>query len=319
MLRVLRACLADRRRRNGLLAGVVGTLAAVIGAGLPCAAGAFAGSGRTTAAQPAPIRAAFVYPWFPESWKQLQYDPFTNYTPSAGLYDSGAPAVIARQLQARAYGRFDAGILSWWGQGSPTDRRVATILRVTRQQGSAVRWALYVEAESLGDPSTLQIASDLAYIRDHYASRRAYLHIGRRFVVFVYAASGDGCGMADRWKRADTVGAYVVLKVFPGFERCSSQPAGWHQYGPAVAASDQPGYSYTVSPGFYKKGEPAPRLARNPSRFATDVRAMIASGAPFQLVTTFNEWGEGTAVESAREWSSASGYGTYLDILHAAH
>jgi hypothetical protein len=46
---------------------------------------------------------------------------------------------------------------------------------------------------------------------------------------------------------------------------------------------------------------------------------MIASGAPFQLVTTFNEWGEGTAVESAREWSSASGYGTYLDILHAAH
>jgi hypothetical protein len=43
---------------------------------------------------------------------------------------------------------------------------------------------------------------------------------------------------------------------------------------------------------------------------------MNASAAPWQIVTTFNEWGEGTATESAQEWSSASGYGTYLDALH---
>jgi hypothetical protein len=43
---------------------------------------------------------------------------------------------------------------------------------------------------------------------------------------------------------------------------------------------------------------------------------MIASMEQFQLITTFNEWGEGSAVESAQEWSSASGYGSYLDALH---
>jgi hypothetical protein len=43
---------------------------------------------------------------------------------------------------------------------------------------------------------------------------------------------------------------------------------------------------------------------------------MAASNARFQLVTTFNEWGEGTSVESATQWSSASGRGTYLDVLH---
>jgi hypothetical protein len=42
---------------------------------------------------------------------------------------------------------------------------------------------------------------------------------------------------------------------------------------------------------------------------------MVASGARLQLVSTFNEWGEGTAVESADEWASDSGRGTYLDIL----
>ena len=33
-------------------------------------------------------------------------------------------------------------------------------------------------------------------------------------------------------------------------------------------------------------------------------------------MTTYNEWGEGTAVEPATEWASPSGFGVYLDILH---
>lgn len=37
---------------------------------------------------------------------------------------------------------------------------------------------------------------------------------------------------------------------------------------------------------------------------------MVASGEPWQLVTTFNEWGEGTQVEDARGYGS-----TYRRIL----
>jgi hypothetical protein len=43
---------------------------------------------------------------------------------------------------------------------------------------------------------------------------------------------------------------------------------------------------------------------------------MVKSNEDWQLITSFNEWGEGTSVEAAREWSSSSGYGTYLDVLH---
>jgi hypothetical protein len=43
---------------------------------------------------------------------------------------------------------------------------------------------------------------------------------------------------------------------------------------------------------------------------------MIASGAHWHLVTSFNEWGEGTAVESATQWPSPSGHGVYLDALN---
>ncbi len=55
---------------------------------------------------------------------------------------------------------------------------------------------------------------------------------------------------------------------------------------------------------------------RDITRWKQNVRDMVASGANWQLVTTFSEWGEGTAVEPATEWASSSGYGQYLDLLH---
>ena len=34
-----------------------------------------------------PIRGAFYYPWFPEAWKQQNFDPFTHYKPVLGYYE----------------------------------------------------------------------------------------------------------------------------------------------------------------------------------------------------------------------------------------
>jgi hypothetical protein len=121
--------------------------------------------------------------------------------------------------------------------------------------------------------------------------------------------------MADRWDRANTVNAYVVLKVFPGYRSCANQPDGWHQYAPALREDSQGEFSYTISPGFWLADAPE-RLSRDLQVWYGNVRAMVASGARFHLITTFNEWGEGTSVESAAEWASDSGYGEYLDALN---
>ena len=71
-----------------------------------------------------------------------------------------------------------------------------------------------------------------------------------------------------------------------------------------------------IAPGFGEWGEGAPRLGRDLERWRADAAAMIASNARWQLVLTFNEWPEGTSVESSYEWASPSGYGSYLDVLH---
>lgn len=262
-----------------------------------------------------PILATFYYPWYPENWTEAGISPATNYHPSLGLYDSSDTSVIRHHLRAMRYGGMEVGITSWWGHGHFTDQRVGALLRASVD--TRFRWAIYYELEGDGDPTVDQIRADLKYITSMYASDQSFLRVKGRFVVFVYSADDTDCGVVERWNQANVVRAYLVLKVFPGYLDCPVQPDGWHQYGPAVAEDDQRPFSFTISPGFWKFGE-APRLGRDPARWTNDIHAMLTSGARWQLVTTFNEWIEGTSVESADEWASDSGFGGYLDALHQA-
>ncbi len=260
-----------------------------------------------------PIRAAFYYPWFPQAWTQSHIFPYTNYSPQLGFYSSSDLATLKTHIAMMQYAHIQAGIASWWGQGSHTDANIPYLLQAA--SGTKFRWALYYELESTGNPSISQIQSDLTYIRNHYGGNPSYLRVNGKFVVFVYPDGSDGCAMADRWKKANTVGAYIVLKVFSGYSNCASQPNNWHQYAPAGAADQQGHHSYSISPGFWQYGYGV-RLSRDITRWTQNVKDMVASGAQWQLITTFSEWGEGTAVEPASQWSSASGYGQYLDVLH---
>lgn len=263
-----------------------------------------------------PIRAVFYYPWFPEAWSQQAIHPFTRYHPGTGFYDSSDPSVLQRQIKAMQYGGIQAGIASWWGRGSRTDRRISELLDAG--ETTTFRWALMYEPEAHGDQTPAQINSNLRYIESRYATEASYLRVDGRFVVFVYANAGDGCGTANRWAAARAIGAYVMLKIFSGYQKCANQPDGWYQYSPDVGGVSVPRSSYTISPGFWKATEASPRLPRDIVQWKQDIQRMVASKAPFQLISTFNEWGEGTAIESASEWSTPSGYGLYLDTLHQA-
>jgi acid phosphatase type 7 len=264
-----------------------------------------------------PIRAAFYYPWFPDAWAQEGLTPYSHYTPTLGYYNSSNIELIQQHIEAMDYGQIDAGIASWWGQGHHTDGRISALLTAT--QGTDFRWTLYYEAEGQGDPTGEQITGDLNYIWDNYGQQANYLQIDGRMVLFIFANTGegeDGCEMIERWQQANSVNAYLVFKVFRGYRDCATQPDGWHQYAPAVAESSQRGYSFSISPGFWAADSGQARLARNLEQWRQGIRNMVASGAPFQLITSFNEWGEGTAVEAATDWASDSTFGLYLDALH---
>jgi hypothetical protein len=267
--------------------------------------------------QPAfPIRAAFYYAWYPEAWWRDPLFPYSLYHPSLEYYSAADAQVVRDHTAALRYAHLQAGIYSWWGEDGypPTDLRFWRYLAAART--TPLRWALYYEREGYGDPSVDRIRADLEYIRDTYVSRPSYLKVDGRFVVYVYGDPGDGCDTAARWRAANTVGAYVVLKAFAGFRDCAAQPDAWHEYSAALPEYELPPDSFMIAPGFDERSEAAPRLPRDPSRWRSDITDMLASNARWQLILSFNEWPEGTSVESAREWASPSGYGAYLDTLH---
>lgn len=266
-----------------------------------------------------PIYAAFSYPWYPETWTVNGAHVF--YRPTLGYYTTTDPAVQQAHIRELDYAGIEASISSWWGPGHYTQTRLQQLMQTTLAMGSKLRWTIYYELEGYQDPTVDKLAADLAYIRDTLATSPAYLKVNGRFVVFVYGANDTTCAIADRWKQANQrIGnaAYVQLKVFYGYRNCASQPDSWHQYGPEMPSDEQAGYSITISPGFWRSDEGSPRLARDPARWRTNVSGMVASSAPWKLVTTFNEWTEGTAIESAQDWASPSGHGTYIDALHNA-
>ena len=95
-----------------------------------------------------PIRAAFYYPWFAEAWTQLGIYPYTNYNPKLGFYSNTDQNILKQHINMMQYGNIQAGIASWWGQGSQTDTKIAGLL--TAAAGTNFRWALYYENESHG-------------------------------------------------------------------------------------------------------------------------------------------------------------------------
>src|SRR5690348_13513374 len=88
-----------------------------------------------------PIRAAFYYPWFPESWTQNGVYPFTNYHPTLGYYSSRDLATVQSHVRSMKYGGMNAAIASWWWPGHWTDKAIPTLLQAARNEGGDFRWA----------------------------------------------------------------------------------------------------------------------------------------------------------------------------------
>jgi glycosyl hydrolase family 99 len=288
-------------------------------------------SGSATVALTGTIRAAFYYPWFPQTWGSDPQNPFTNYVPTLGRYSTDLPTVKV-QIADMKYAGVSVGLASWFGQSSNTSANWPVLFRAAR--GTGFSWAPYYEPEGTSDPTPLAIAADLHYLRTRYGGGSALAMLpGKGMLVFVYNAddldTAHGCATVTRWKRAEKIlhdqyaeTVYVDLKVFPGYATCADRASidGWHQYGPASAVQDfshAPGDgAFAISPGFWKAGiayGTAPFLARDRGRWQSNIAAMNASRAKWQLITTYNEWGEGTAIESSSGCRISPPPGTYCD------
>lgn len=262
-----------------------------------------------------PVRGSFYYSWYPNTWEISGIKAI--FEPDLGYYNSGDPIVVKSHVDAMTYANINVMMISWWGPDTNLDKaRITQLMDETLLQESPVKWSIYYEDEYANDYSINQVKADLAYLKKWFVWHKAWAYVNGKPLIFIWNESE--CEVTQRWMEATKGEWYVVTKLFSNYNDCPVQPDGWHQYGPAKAIQHHETYSFVISPGFWKADEKTARFPRlSKSEWCDNVQLMVDSNEPWQLITTFNEAGEGTIIEPSKEnWPSKSGYGYYLDCLH---
>lgn len=281
---------------------------------------------------------AFYYPWYGNPatsgrWLHWQgphgeaprQSPTLNH-PTLGFYDSHDPAVIARHVaQAKAAG-ITALVVSWWGIGSFEDKALPVILAAAADAGLHV--TVYLEQQKDGVAGATR---DVSYLLAGYGTHPAWLQARGRPVLFLYLQALRDLPARD-WRQA-AGRAFLIGDISP---REAAQFAAWapfmdgiHVYvlapyvhgmtPPQITAwADRtypawkrligdrlfcatviPGFDDTLVPG---RPQPRPTVARHDGRsYQVLWDAAIRHDADWVVVTSFNEWHEGSEIEPSRE------------------
>ncbi len=255
----------------------------------------------------------------------------THY-PVLGAYDSHDPAVIEQHCLWAKAARIDTFIVSWWGHGDYTDRAMPEILDACARHG--MKACIYYER--VPDPQTPQNAAhDIVRVLRKYGSHEAHLKVDGKPVVFIYIRALNDLGLTGWLEAVKAIktgyegGAVVVgdqfsygaARVFDGVHTYNTAGSlrdmslddlrTWaaDTYPSWVRLADEAGKisTITVIPGYDDTKIRTPGLAVE--RFDGELYRIqweqaIAADPHWVLVTSFNEWHEGSEVEPSVEYTS---------------
>lgn len=287
----------------------------------------------------------FYYGWYatPETsgrWRHWPAAPdraplFDH--PASEPYDSHDPALIERHADMLQRAGVTCIVSSWWGQDSFEDRTLGLLLDAMHAHGISV--CAYIEQQIRGAPGA---ASDLRYLVSRYASHPAWLKVDGRPVIFIYlqairALAGPGWRVAARQVAATGLPEPVLVGDVSGRDANYALEAeafdGTHTYvmapyiqgmtpaqvtaytdatypkwkrqavGKIYVATVDPGFDDTHVPG---RTSPRPVVGRfGTGTFDALWRAAIKTDADWVMVTSFNEWHEGSEIEPSNEYGDA--------------
>ena len=291
---------------------------------------------------------AFYYPWYGRNGRHWGNDDvvhhqITNAThyPAVGAYDSHDRALVDSQVDmAKAHG-LTGYVSSWWGQGTFEDQAVPILLDAAEKKDFHV--SVYWEtAPGKGAQQIDQAISDLVYILNRYGARKAFLKVDGKPVIFVYGRVVQQVPL-DSWPvivsgaRAKA-GDFILVA-----DGCNEEHARFfdavHEYNYAgalerVKLADIPAWAHkhcsdavnlarkrqsiaciTVIPGYddTKIRHPGLKVDRQNGRvYRLLWQAVLDSKPDWVLITSWNEWHEGSEIEPSLEYGDA-----YLQMTRA--
>jgi len=283
-----------------------------------------------TSAQEAPPVLAFYYAWFDQNtWASGQSADLP-----AELYASADPATIQRHVTQAQGAGIDAFVQSWYGPqeaNNQTEINFRTLLDVAQSTGFKAAVDIEITAPFFGDANAVKDA--LVTLLATHALHPAYLRYQGKPVIFFWRQQRFS---PDEWRNIrnqvdpnhDTTwiaeGVDIEYQdVFDGHHLYSiawaaspaDQLAKWgnristyeseNQTDRLWVATAMPGYDDTRLPR--EDTFTVPR--RNGDYYRETWRGAVASQPDLIIITSFNEWLEGTQIEPGQAYGNL-----YLDI-----
>jgi hypothetical protein len=280
---------------------------------------------------------AHFYPWYTaNAWNAPQFadHPLSRYS-------TDDPADVAGLAREALGAGIDAFAVSWLGHdagGGDYDRRMRLVLdavRPTGLQACVLTETFYANPSNSADQTDAQtMLAWLTEVVDVFGSHPAYLHVGGRPVIAVYAASQlDPTVWADLMARLRATGRNPLLIGDFFHSRLIEVFDGEYQYSNVTLAGDalfdvdhteslrvrtfnllrhadrRRIWMASVTPGFDDR-----LLADRPTHVVVDRAggrvydaqwaAAVDTAADWVMITSWNEWFENTEVEPSEKYGT---------------
>ena len=264
---------------------------------------------------------AFYYAWYDENTWTPSMVPDMPVTP----YVSRERATIERHVaQAKAAG-IDAFVASWWGpqeENNQTETNFRTLLDVAHEQGFYA--TVDFELTSPFYASQADVVAGLRYLLDTHAQHPAFLRYGGKPVIFFWRQQNYD---VSTWTalRGQVDPAHTTLWIAEGVDLAFQDVFdGHHLYNITWNPPTDPAYTAakfgrkideynathgthklwvaTVMPGYddtHIAGRPGTynHHRQNGAYYRQTWQAAMASQPDMIIITSFNEWREGTMLE----------------------
>ncbi|MBI5032089.1 MAG: glycoside hydrolase family 99-like domain-containing protein [Chloroflexi bacterium] len=283
---------------------------------------------KQTQAQRAPLVLAFYYNWFDEN----TWTPAKVPDMPATRYVSRDPAAIARQIDQARNAGIDAFVVSWWGAGNPTEDNFKLML--AQANSANFRAAIDFELTSPFYGSKADVIKSLRNLLATHAQHPAYLRSEGKPVIFFWREQKYS---VDEWRDirnqvdpnrsslwiAEGVKEQLpYLSVFDGFHLYSIAWSGnvaaeLQKWPPRIqtygankiwVATTMPGNDDTRT----KRPDSYVRDRRNGEFYRETWRAAFSTYPDWIIITSWNEWVEGTMIEPSVTYGNL-----YLDITRS--
>ena len=269
----------------------------------------------------------------------------THY-PALGAYDSYDSTIIDQHIDMAQESGVDGFICTWWGRGTFDDGALREVLRRAERKQFSV--TIYWEtAPGEGQAQIDRAVADLVYVLKNYGSHPSFLKVNGLPVIFVYGRVMSqvekqqwpaiitelerqypgGCLLiADGYSSGnarifDGVHTYNICGWVRGREQNGLRKFSRGTFADSVRLAKNAGKisCVTIIPGYDDTKIRSPGLVakREEGRtYRTLWEEAICADPDWVLITSWNEWHEGSEIEPS--WEDGNKYleitGTYARV-----